>query len=50
MMAYKRLMDAYEGNQQQFVVDSVLEVGERKHILVTHDECTFYSNDGQKGT
>ena len=27
------------------VVPAELDVGERKHVLVTHDECTFYSND-----
>ena len=26
-----------------------LQNGEKEHILVTHDECIFYSNDGKCG-
>ncbi len=28
---------------------SVLKEGEKKHILVTHDEYIFYTNDSSKG-
>lgn len=33
MMTYKRLIETCEGDHQRFVIDSVLEIGERKHIL-----------------
>ena len=28
----------------------ILNLGEKEHILVVHDECIFYSNDGKHGT
>jgi len=39
-------MVTYEGED----ITHILNLGEREHILVIHDECIFYSNDGKRGT
>lgn len=41
-------MDTYEGEDMNVIVPPVLADGERKLVLVTHDETTFESNDGKK--
>ena len=46
MVQYSRKMTTYEGDSMQNAVPSTLQAGERELVWVTHDECTFYSNDG----
>ena len=44
MLQYEKLMPMFEGKtmEQQ---NPLLLLNEKLHILVTHDECLFYSND-----
>lgn len=48
MEKYEQLMSKYEGENMTRVLP-ILEDGQKEHILVTHDECIFYSNDGKRG-
>jgi len=41
-------MSHYEGENMNRILPNLAK-GEKEHILVTHDECIFYSNDGQRG-
>ena len=41
-------MDTNEGDNMDIVLPPVLDDGERKLVLVTHDEITFDSNDGKR--
>jgi hypothetical protein len=41
-------MAKYEGENMERI-PPILESTERKIILITHDECIFYSNDGKRG-
>lgn len=47
MMDYMRRSEFYEGDEMEKVVEPVLKEGERKIVFVTHDESTFYANDGK---
>ena len=42
-------MAPYEGEDMKRIAP-ILNLGEKKHILVVHDECIFYLNDGKHGT
>ncbi|KAG2211566.1 hypothetical protein INT45_003504 [Circinella minor] len=45
MMEYKKLMkDFTEGS----IIEPNLEPNQQEHVLVTQDECTFYSNDSKR--
>ncbi|GES72956.1 hypothetical protein RCL_jg15606.t1 [Rhizophagus clarus] len=48
MDRYQKLMPKFIGEKCEIQVNPELKNGERLHILVTHDETTFQSNDGQK--
>lgn len=48
MKDLERRMVRYEGETME-PIPPVLGAGERELILVTHDECIFYSNDGKRG-
>ena len=48
ILDYEKLMSHYEGENMNRILPDLAE-GEKEHILVTHDECIFYSNDGQRG-
>jgi hypothetical protein len=48
MFEYEKFMSYYEGENMDRILPNLVE-GEKEHILVTHDECVFYSNDGQRG-
>src|SRR5207237_7375024 len=49
MLEYRRKMETYEGDEMEKVnPPTELNEGEKKLVLVTHDECTFYSNDVKK--
>ena len=40
-------MARYESENMDRILPDLAE-GEKEHILATHDECIFYSNDGQR--
>ena len=42
-------MATYEGEDMKRIAP-ILNLGEKEYILVVHDECIFYSNDGKRGT
>ena len=42
-------MATYDGEDMK-IIAPYLNLGEREHILIIHDECIFYSNDGKRGT
>ena len=42
-------MATYKGEDMKRIAP-ILNLGEKEHILVVHDECIFYSNDGKRGT
>ena len=41
-------MPTFKGNNLEQRIDPILNSDEKLHILVTHDETTFQSNDGLK--
>src|SRR6266498_4394865 len=45
---YEPYIANYEGETMDKILPN-LQNGEKEHILVTHDECIFYSNDGKRG-
>lgn len=47
MLGYMRRSEFYEGDEEEVVIEPVLKEGERKVVFVTHDESTFYANDGK---
>jgi hypothetical protein len=47
LMEYMKKMDFYTGDNEELVLEPVLEENEKKIVLVTHDESTFYANDGK---
>lgn len=48
MLEYAKKMVAYNGENMEVAVRPPrLEIWDREHVLVTHDECIFYSNDAQ---
>ena len=40
-------MPIFNGNEMEIQINPDLRLGEQIHILVTHDETTFHSNDGR---
>ncbi len=40
-------MPIFDGNEMEIQINPDLQPGEQIHILVTHDETTFHSNDGR---
>jgi hypothetical protein len=47
MAEFEKFMAIYEGDLMERK-PPVLSEGEKEHILVTHDESIFYSNDGSR--
>ena len=47
MVDYMHRSEFYEGDQEENVLEPVLLEGEEKVVFVTHDESTFYANDGK---
>lgn len=47
MMHFKKRMDTYPVDDEDTIIPPILAEGEKKVVLVTHDESTFYSNDGK---
>ena len=48
MVKFEQYMATYEGDSMECILP-VLKEGEKEYILVTHDECIFYANDGSRG-
>ncbi len=46
MFGYEKFMATYEGPEMATAIEPVLADGDKKHVLVVHDESLFYSNDG----
>jgi hypothetical protein len=46
---FEKYMATYEGEDMKRIAP-ILNLGEKEYILVVHDECIFYSNDGKRGT
>ncbi|PKB93644.1 hypothetical protein RhiirA5_247291, partial [Rhizophagus irregularis] len=46
--SYEKYMAKYEGETIERI-PPILESDDKEVILVTHDECIFYSNDGKRG-
>ena len=49
MAKFEKYMATYEGEDMKRIAP-MLNLGEKERILVVHDECIFYSNDGNRGT
>ena len=47
MVTYMEKMDFFSGENEESVLEPVLEEGEKKIVLVTHDESTFYAHDSR---
>lgn len=47
MVEYMKRSDFYEGDERQDVYEPILENDQSKIVFVTHDESTFYANDGK---
>ncbi len=45
---HEKYMSKYEGETMKRIYPNLPE-GEKERILVTHDECIFYFNDGKRG-
>ncbi|CAG8748301.1 6495_t:CDS:2, partial [Funneliformis caledonium] len=45
---YQKLMPKFTSDKLEIRIDSELEGEQQVHVLVTYDETTFQSNDGQK--
>ncbi|RGB42597.1 hypothetical protein C1646_750781 [Rhizophagus diaphanus] len=48
MFEHEKYMSKYEGESMDRIHPNLPE-GEKERILVVHDECIFYSNDGKRG-
>jgi hypothetical protein len=48
MFEHEKYMSKYEGEAMNRIYPNLPE-GKKERILVTHDECIFYSNDGKRG-
>ncbi|CAB5376582.1 unnamed protein product [Rhizophagus irregularis] len=48
MFEYKKSMKDFDGNMLDVVLEPQLKPGEKELVQVTHDECHFYANDGQR--
>lgn len=48
MVNYRKSMVEYEGEEMDEKIAPRLREREKKIVWVTHDECTFYSNDGRE--
>jgi hypothetical protein len=48
MFEYKKSMKDFDGDMLDIVLEPQLKSGEKELVQVTHDECHFYANDGQR--
>nr|CAG8669054.1 15509_t:CDS:1 [Entrophospora candida] len=49
MAEFEKYMATYEGENMERI-SPILTPGVKEHLVVVHDECIFYSNDGECGT
>ncbi|KAI9492754.1 hypothetical protein BDB00DRAFT_873150 [Zychaea mexicana] len=47
MMNFVERTDTFLGDDMRTVIPPELRPGQQKIVFVTHDECTFYANDGK---
>ena len=48
MCGYIARMESYTGDQLEITVPPVLPDGLKKVVIITHDESTYYANDGKE--
>jgi hypothetical protein len=48
MFVYKESMKDFDGDMLDIILEPQLKLGEKELVQVTHDECHFYANDGQR--
>ena len=48
MFMYRKYMKDFDGDMLEIVSEPQLKPGEKELVQVTHDECHFYANDGQR--
>ena len=48
MFEYQKLMKDFDGDLMDIIIEPQLNPGEKEIVQVTHDECHFYANDGQR--
>ncbi|PKY46319.1 hypothetical protein RhiirA4_320161 [Rhizophagus irregularis] len=48
MFEYKKSMKDFDGDMLDVVLEPQLKPEEKEIVQVTHDECHFYANDGQR--
>ena len=41
-------MEVYPRDNEEEALEPIVQEGEKKKVLVTHDESTFYANDARK--
>ena len=45
---YEKFMAKYDGEQMERIAPNLTE-NQKEIVLITHDECIFYANDGKRG-
>ena len=48
MQEYEKLMPKPSESNILDIIEPLLNQGEKRYVLITHDECVFYANDGKK--
>ena len=48
MFVYKESMKDFDGDMLDIILEPQIKPGEKEFVQVTHDECHFYANDGQR--
>src|SRR2546421_6218300 len=48
MFEYQNFMKNFDGDMMNIISEPQLKSGEKELVQVTHDECHFYANDGQR--
>jgi hypothetical protein len=48
MQEYEKLMSKPSESNILHIIEPLLNQGEKRYVLITHDECIFYANDGKK--
>jgi hypothetical protein len=48
MFEYQKFMKDFDGDLMDIILEPQLKPGEKEIVQVTHDECYFYANDGQR--
>ena len=48
MFEYKKSMKDFDSDMLDIILEPQIKPGEKEFVQVTHDECHFYANDGQR--